>query len=369
MSCTPRNPDLATPPSLPRSETLDLGTVDFMTAFADHLRLKGNAIHTIGNYSADVGSLLRFCGQVSPAAITPDDVARWDAWMAGKYRHNTRARRRNGVRRFFAFLEAHHNIPSPAREINVLRVQDGDPYLLHPDHFLEILRAQDERDPVQARDGALIAFLACTGVRRSEAIALRMRDVAISGDGKNWIAQVPTLKKGGQDIHLGPTRIINFGNIEKTGDIATTHFGLWFVNRLGQFGGRTSRQALGMPLFARTMYPSAFLSPQALHDCVTRACRRTGNLQLERVTVHTLRHFFATQCVINGMTLPEVQYYLGHAHIETTQRYIHLKEKMTGAAARLHGPTVGLQGKDTLTQAATANLRTALRQLVPRIPI
>lgn len=50
-------------------------------------------------------------------------------------------------------------------------------------------------------------------------------------------------------------------------------------------------------------------------------CRMAG---LDGVTLHTLRHTFASHLVLNDVTLREVQELMGHASYETTLRYAHL---------------------------------------------
>lgn len=63
--------------------------------------------------------------------------------------------------------------------------------------------------------------------------------------------------------------------------------------------------------------PSARVLNRIFHRCLARA-------GISRVTFHALRHTFASHWVLNGGDLYRLQRILGHASIDTTQRYAHL---------------------------------------------
>lgn len=65
------------------------------------------------------------------------------------------------------------------------------------------------------------------------------------------------------------------------------------------------------------------------------AARRAG---VEGFTAHELRHTFATVCLRTGASLRDVQEWMGHASIRTTERYLHVLRMREGAGRKRYAP-------------------------------
>ncbi|MBR2693475.1 MAG: tyrosine recombinase [Thermoguttaceae bacterium] len=87
------------------------------------------------------------------------------------------------------------------------------------------------------------------------------------------------------------------------------------------------------PLFVtRTGRP---LRREALWELVKKYARRVG--APEEISPHSLRHSFATHLLAGGVDIRVVQELLGHASIQTTQRYTHVDfERMRAIHEKFH---------------------------------
>lgn len=89
---------------------------------------------------------------------------------------------------------------------------------------------------------------------------------------------------------------------------------------------RERRKAAGMTLKGKVF------SIKECREALTTACRKVG---IDRLTHHSLRHFFATICIEAGVDIPTISRWLGHADggVLAMQTYGHLRTEHSFAAA------------------------------------
>ena len=104
--------------------------------------------------------------------------------------------------------------------------------------------------------------------------------------------------------------------------------------------------------------PTEWLFPGSMPDCpittssVFRACAQVARKAGIRKPIHphSLRHAFATHLLDEGVNLLVIQTLLGHAHLKTTARYLHLSDS---AVRSTRSPLETLGSLDLVRAAAT----------------
>jgi integrase/recombinase XerC len=157
------------------------------------------------------------------------------------------------------------------------------------------LRAGEEREPwVLARDAAVLALLYGSGLRISEALGLKVKDIPEPGRGDSIVVKGKGNKTRMVPVLAPVLRLIADYMLLCPYDLAPD--GPAFVG------------AKGGPL-----------SPRIIQLVMERL---RGALDLpETATPHALRHSFATHLLARGGDLRSIQELLGHASLSTTQIY------------------------------------------------
>jgi integrase/recombinase XerC len=157
------------------------------------------------------------------------------------------------------------------------------------------LRAGEEREPwVLARDAAVMALLYGSGLRISEALSLRVKDIPAPGRGDTII-----VTGKGNKTRMVPVLVPVL-------QLVADYFAICPYER-----------APDAPAFVGAK--GGPLSPRII-QLVMVGLRAALNLP-ETATPHALRHSFATHLLARGGDLRSIQELLGHASLSTTQVY------------------------------------------------
>ena len=277
-------------------------------AYLNHLAVeRGFSGNTIMAYRNDLYSLqqhLESKGQSDWRRINGDHLADFVLTLQEKgYSETTRARKTAAVRSFFAFLvDDRHIENSPAVELSSPKIGRSLPNALTEDEIERLLEAPMAVDtPESRRDKAMLELLYATGMRVTELVSLKVGDVNLSG------GYVRCIGKGNKE------RLIPFH------EQAMDALEFYIDEGRESFLDRNSRE---QALFLNRRGEQ--LTRQGFWLILKEYARKAGIKS--PVTPHTLRHSFATHMLRGGASLRQVQEFLGHASIASTQIYTHLTD-------------------------------------------
>ena len=193
---------------------------------------------------------------------------------------------------------------------------------------------------VEGEPGLVCKLLYGCGLRVTEALALRIKDVDLNGGtvavraGKGNKDRVVTLPKSlHQSLTEQRARIQRIHEADRAASLP----GVMLPNA---YEVKHPAAALSWEWF--WMFPGNELStdPRSgicrrhhMHDInvsrqLTRASGRAGITK--RVTAHCLRHSYATHLILRGVDIRSVQELLGHSDVRTTEIYTKLAKAMRG---------------------------------------
>ncbi len=283
-----------------------------LSAFLAHLRGLGRAVNTLAAYRHDLVDFLSFAAEQGASSVTdlaPTYASSWLATLADQgIVVSSRARKLNALHTFAKFLVLTNRINRDfTLGLDAPKVDQKEPRVLSKTEVkaLQGVCASDERD------AAMVETLLQTGLRVGELIALILDDV-VWGSGQDTMSYMVVRHGKGNKMRRVP--------LNSRGERALKR---WLKVR--PKGG----------------HPQLFLSKRQgkpLYSADVRAMLRKyyAKANIKGATVHTLRHTFCTHHAAAGTNLVVIQRAAGHASLTTTQRYLHLVDRMMEDALEEH---------------------------------
>jgi len=244
-------------------------------------------------------TFLRSRGIAALSRVRPVDVREFLQWLRATRTPTTVARKLAAVKGFFKFLESQQLIArSPTVFIESPRLWQRLPQTLNVGE-IERLLASVNPEGLGLRDLAILELLYGAGLRVSELVSLDLVHCNIEA------GFIRCFGKGSKEriVPLGrkaAAALIRYLKEERPTLVQRHPEQQALV--LNRRGGRLTRQRVWQLL---------------------RRYAKAGLLG-KSIGPHTLRHSFATHLLEGGADLRIVQELLGHANIQTTQRYTHV---------------------------------------------
>jgi integrase/recombinase XerD len=277
---------------------------------------KGLSVNTCSAYAADLGRYLDHLERLHrdvPDSIQSSDIAEF----LGKERERglsprSRGRLLSSIRMFHRFLliERYATI-NASSIIEAPRPLNKLPTFLTAAEVEKLLGSTQGNRPEDIRDRAMLELLYATGLRVSELVGLKQREV---------------------NLEVGYLLTVGKGNKERLVPIGATacHYVTDYLALIRKKQDPEDRQPhLFLSRLGKAMTRQAFWN--IIKKRALLAGVRTS------ISPHTLRHSFATHLLANGADLRSVQIMLGHADLSTTQIYTHVtRERLKQLHRQIH---------------------------------
>ena len=311
------------------------------SAVEDFLRYarveRGLSPHTVAAYRRDLDEFSGFLqAYLADADWSWDEVDRLairsflGSLQARGLEPSTMSRKLSATRVFFRFLHRTDRVASnPARLVRAPRRDRKLPgYLsqVQADDLFVLLRAHAEHDGGFAplRNRALLELLYSSGLRLAEIQGLNLQSVAMR------VRQLRVMGKGRKE------RIVPFGRPAAAALTAYLPARRALVEaRRRAYGSRATAAGteVGAALFLSRL--GRRLSRRQIQRVVSRVLEAVASG--EELSVHALRHSFATHLLDNGADLVAVKELLGHSSLSTTRIYTHTStEKLRRVYRQAH---------------------------------
>ena len=270
--------------------------------FLTHLRIeRGLADNTTSAYGRDLSVFLNFLEKksLSLETVGREDIEVYLRELRKTLSARSASRALSSLRMFFRFLTAEGvREVNPARLIDSPRLDRCLPGVLSAAEVDRLLSSPAGDRPQDLRDRAMLELLYATGLRVSELVGLKIRNVNLEA------GFVRTMGKGAKE------RVVPIGQkaIEAVRD---------YLER-----GRPAlaRTATGSDVFLNVR--GGAMSRQGFWKLIKNHALKAGIAK--HLSPHSIRHSFASHLLQGGADLRSVQSMLGHADISTTQIYTHV---------------------------------------------
>jgi site-specific recombinase XerD len=296
---------------LPQSSALAVALHGF---FVDYLpRQRALSPHTLQSYRDSIKFLLQFAAgrngdpsQLAVEQLTAETVTGFLQSLETRRRNrvSTRNVRLSAIHSFFRYLgrECPEHLQLTQRILSIPFKRTATRQIEHLDfdEIQAVLKAVPSNRRDSCRDLALLSLMLNTGARVSEVVGLETSDLRLAAP-----CQVLLRGKGRKEriCPLWSETARRLQNLITQRSLQSTQSAPLFVNRCG---GRLTRFGVRLILSKHT----------------ESAAQKQSSLKTKRLHPHSIRHSTAVHLLRSGVDLSTIAHWLGHASVNTTNKYL-----------------------------------------------
>lgn len=258
--------------------------------FTEYLKFCRYSESTVKNYVSCIREFFDFHADVKPEDITKDHIVRFhNEYLLSANR--TSSYQNMYISALKHFYHQLFNEKLNMDEIERPRREKALPQVLTKQEVVKIIR-----NIKNVKHKTIVSMIYSCGLRISEATNLKINDI----DSTRMVVTVRG-GKGRKDRQVGLS--------ERMLEMLRTYYKM-YRPKVYLFEGMDGNQ----------------YSPESIRNFFRRAVKQSTNKR--GVSVHTLRHSFATHLLESGTDLRYIQQILGHKDPKTTQIYTHVSTRM-----------------------------------------
>lgn len=271
----------------------------WLSLFGDYLKYeKRFSDNTVEAYMRDVSQLLKFISDVGIEVefVSKDDISDYLGTLYDSVSASSMLRKIASIRKFFSFLQKRDLIEEdPAVAIVSPRKPKHLPDMLSREEITTLVSFNYPDTISGFRDRAMIELFYSSGMRVSELVSLRVRDL----DFKEMIVRI--LGKGKKERIVPVT--------DSAADAVKNYlYKRGWMRDSSEFIFRNQKGGV--------------ITTRGVEFVLDKLASKVGIYR--RLTPHMLRHSFASHFLENGINLRYLQSMLGHSNLSTTEIYTHL---------------------------------------------
>jgi len=282
-----------------------------MIDFINYLNAKGFSKNTVESYVRDINLYVIFCNKMGIEIYSKNSIYKYFSYLKSKkLQESSLKRKKASLLAFSKFLSVQGK--EKILDSDTVRFKDKKklPSYLKTKEVRAILDSFNVKEDLEYRDFFIVFFLFSTGIRVSELINIMSSDIDINerivkirgkGNKERLVVLTESLASEYQ-IYYDRFKYI----IDKIGY-------LFFNNR----GKKITRR--GVEFIFERIYKN-----------------NSNALSYKKFHPHVLRHSYATALIENGADIRYVAETMGHASLDTTEKYTHLSIKKLRDAYMYH---------------------------------